>query len=127
MPMPGWWRHINKRVFNPRELRKGDRPVLTHVGRRSGEVHHTPLEAHAVDGGFLFILVYGDRSDWVRNALAAGSATLRIDGEDHALTNPRVVEGDDAWSELPPQVKRPPGWLHVNQLLRMDVAPAPSR
>ncbi len=124
MPMPSWWGHVNKRVFNPRELRRGQQPVLTHIGRRSGEVHRTPLDAHPVDGGFLFILVHGARSDWVRNALAAGEATLRFDGEDHRLIDPRVLDGDHAWSALPADVKRPPGWLNINQLLRMDLASA---
>jgi len=29
------------------------------------------------DGGYLFILVYGSKSDWVRNVLAAGHAASR--------------------------------------------------
>ncbi|MGI9610722.1 MAG: nitroreductase family deazaflavin-dependent oxidoreductase, partial [Acidimicrobiia bacterium] len=77
MPMPTWVAHINKRVFNKREIRKGKRPVITHVGRKSGTVFHTPLDAHQVEGGYVFILVYGSDSDWVRNVLAAGTATLK--------------------------------------------------
>jgi hypothetical protein len=59
MPMPRWWGQINKRVFNPRELKRSVRPVLAHVGRTSGKTYRTPLDAHPVDGGYLFILVYG--------------------------------------------------------------------
>ncbi len=45
MPMPLWFGQINKRVFNKMELKKGTRPVLTHVGRSSGTTYQTPLEA----------------------------------------------------------------------------------
>jgi len=57
MPMPKWWGHVNKRVFNPGQIKKGVSPVLTHVGRASGRTFQTPLDAHPVDGGYIFILV----------------------------------------------------------------------
>lgn len=122
MPMPRWWGQINKRVFNPRELERGVRPVLTHVGRTSGETYRTPLDAHPVDGGYLFILVYGSKSDWVRNVLAAGHARLTIDGEEIDFTTPRLVYEDEAWQALPDTVKRPPRLLRITEYLRMDFA-----
>ena len=122
MPMPRWWTRINKRVFNPMELRRGSRPVLTHVGRSSGAVYRTPLDAHPVDGGYVFILVYGSDSDWVRNVMAAGHARLAIGGEDVELTRPRLIAEDEAWRILDSQVKRPPRVLRVTEYLRMDLA-----
>lgn len=122
MPMPRWWRQINKRVFNPRELERGVRPVLTHVGRTSGETYRTPLDAHPVDGGYLFVLVYGSGSDWVRNVLAAGHARLTIEGEDIDLTTPRLVGEDEARQALADSVKPPPRLLRITEYLRMDVA-----
>jgi deazaflavin-dependent oxidoreductase (nitroreductase family) len=122
VPMPRWWTHINKRVFNPVELRRGVRPVLTHVGRSSGATYRTPLDAHPVEGGYVFILVYGSRSDWVRNALAAGSARLRIDGQDLELTAPRLISEAEAWAAIGDGVKRPPGVLNITEYLRMDLA-----
>ena len=122
MPMPKWWGHINKRIFNPRELKKGVRPVLTHVGRSSGKTFRTPLDAHSVDGGYIFILVYGSGSDWVRNILAAGNATLRVEGEDIPLVSPRIVTKDDAWRLLPPTAKRPPKLLRISEYLQMNIS-----
>jgi deazaflavin-dependent oxidoreductase (nitroreductase family) len=120
--MPRWWTHINKRVFNPLELRRVERPVLTHIGRATGRTYRTPLDAHPVDGGYVFILVYGSRSDWVRNALAAGRARLTIDGQDVELTAPRVISGEEAWQAIGEGVKRPPRVLHITEYLRMDLA-----
>jgi deazaflavin-dependent oxidoreductase (nitroreductase family) len=118
--MPRWWTHINKRVFNPLELRRGERPVLTHVGRSSGAVYRTPLDAHPVDGGYVFVLVYSSRSDWVRNTLAAGRARLTVDGRDLELTAPRLITEEEAWRAIGEGVKRPPGFLHIDEYLRMD-------
>jgi deazaflavin-dependent oxidoreductase (nitroreductase family) len=121
MPMPRWWTHVNKRVFNPAELRRGVRPVLTHVGRSSGRTYRTPLDAHPVDGGYVFVLVYGSRSDWVRNCLAAGRARLTIDGRDLELDTPRLISGAEAWQAIGDDVKRPPGLLRITEYLRMDL------
>lgn len=122
MPMPRWWGQINKRVFNPLELRRGVRPVLTHEGRSTGKTYRTPLDAHPVDGGYLFILVYGSGSDWVRNVMAAGRARLAVGGQEVELTAPRLVGEEEAWQALPRTVQRPPRFLRITEYLRMDLA-----
>lgn len=120
MPMPLWWGQINKRVFNPRALQGGKWKVLTHVGRKSGTTYRTPLDALEVDGSFLFILVYGSRSDWVRNTFAAGSATLETGDEVVELTAPRLVASEVARPLLSGSVALPPRFLGV-EYLQMDV------
>lgn len=121
MPMPLWWGQINKRLFNPRALENGKWDVITHVGRSSGRMYRTPLEAHRVDGTFVFILVYGSESDWVQNVLAGGSASLEADGETVELTSPRLLSSTVAWELLDGIAKPPPGFLNVNEFLQMDV------
>ncbi|MFE3800132.1 nitroreductase family deazaflavin-dependent oxidoreductase [Nocardia tengchongensis] len=121
MPMPRWWGHVNKRVFNPRAIAGGKWPVLTHIGRNSGATHHTPLDAFPVDGGYLFVPVYGSGSDWVRNILAAGRARLRIDGREFELTAPRIVGEDEAFGALAADANRPPRLLRIKEFLRMDL------
>jgi deazaflavin-dependent oxidoreductase (nitroreductase family) len=121
MPMPRWWGHINKRVFNPRAIASGTWPVLTHVGRTSGATYRTPLDAHPVEGGYLFVLVYGSGSDWVQNVLAADRAQLRVDGREVELAAPRLVGEDEAFQALPDEVARPPRLLRIREFLRMDL------
>ncbi|MEV0621353.1 nitroreductase family deazaflavin-dependent oxidoreductase [Nonomuraea sp. NPDC050404] len=122
MPMPKWWGHVNKRLFNPRALAGGKWPVLVHVGRASGTTYRTPLDAHPVAGGYLFILVYGSRSDWVRNVLAAGDARLMIEGREVRLAAPRLVGEEEAFLALPAEVPRPPKLLRITEFLRMDLS-----
>lgn len=122
MPMPLWWGHINKRIFNPIALRNRKWPIIRHVGRTSGREYRTPLDAHAVDDDFIFILVYGSRSDWVQNVLAAGEATLESDGVEHRLTQPRLITKEAAWKLLPADTKPPPEFLNVSEYLQMTRA-----
>jgi deazaflavin-dependent oxidoreductase (nitroreductase family) len=122
MPMPLWWGKINKRVFNPRAVRSGRWEVLTHVGRVSGRTHKTPLDAHEVDGKYLFVLVYGSGTDWVKNVLAAGGAELETGEEIVSLTDPRVVTGDDGRRLLEGVAKPPPRILAIDEFLLTDIA-----
>lgn len=122
MPLPHWLAEVNKRTFNKLELRKGSRPVITHVGRNSGKVFRTPLDAHAVEGGFVFILNYGSGSDWVRNILAADNAVLRAAGTDYELVNPRVVSKEVARQHLAADTKLPPDRMNVTEFLIMDTS-----
>lgn len=121
MPVPMWMGKVNKRVFNPREIKRGKRPVLTHVGRSSGTVYQTPLDAHEVDEGYIFIVMYGSDSDWVKNILAAGATTLTVDGDEVQLTAPRLISKDEAWQVLSADTKAPPEFLKVTEHLQMDV------
>ena len=120
MALPKWLGRINKRIFNPMELERGVRPVLTYVGRSSGETYRTPLDAHAVDGGYVFILNYGSDSDWVRNVLTAGSAQLTIEDVEIELVSPNLISKEVARQLLPEATKMPAGYLRITEYLRME-------
>jgi len=48
----------------------------------------------------VFIPNYGPRTDWLRNVMAAGTASLRIDVREIELDNPRLVRKDSVWQLL---------------------------
>jgi deazaflavin-dependent oxidoreductase (nitroreductase family) len=122
MALPRWLARINKRVFNPMEVRRGARPVLIHTGRSSGKTYRTPLDAHRLPDGYLFIPLYGPRTDWVRNVLAARAARLSIDGNEIELQSPRLVKKKDVWPMVPANNKSYPGISDESELLRMTSA-----
>ena len=122
MPLPRWLAQINKRTFNKMELKRGKRPVLTHVGRSSGKPYRTPLDAHPVEGGYIFIVNYGTlKSDWVKNILASGKADLRVGGDELELVSPRLISKDEALQRLPEGTKPPPGF--VTEFMQMETRP----
>lgn len=121
MPMPLWWGQINKRLFNPRALENGKWQVLTHQGRSSGRAYRTPLGAYEIDETYLFVLVYGSRSDWVQNVLARGSATLQDGDEIVGLAHPKLISADEARGLLDGRAGMPPRLLGIDEFLRMDI------
>lgn len=123
MALPRWLARLNRRFVNPREIRLGSRPVVTHQGRISGTVYQTPLDAHPLPDGYVFIPMYGPRTDWVRNILATGEASLTIDGREVRLEAPRLVRQQELWPLLPPGTRVPPGISGESELLRMDLCP----
>ncbi len=127
MPMPLWWGQINKRVFNPRSVRNGKWQVSRHVGRVSGNTYRTPIEAHRIDDGFIIVLVYGSRCDWVQIVLAAGTAQLEVGGDTVDLVAPEVINADQAFAQRPAGLKRPPKLLRIDEFLEMRLVDAFSR
>ena len=88
--MPRWVARLNRRVLNPLELERGRWPVLHHVGRVSGHEYRTPVGVVRLADGYAVVLVYGRRTEWLRNVLAAGECVLEIDGRHVPLTHPRI-------------------------------------
>ena len=119
MAYPRWLAKLNKRLFNPGQVRKGRYPVVTHVGRTSGRTYRTPLDAFPTETGYVLVARYGPESDWIQNVLAAGEATLRVDGIEHALGSPRLVELDQVLEALGP-AEPPRGLTTAEDFLLMD-------
>ena len=76
-----------------------------HVGRRSGRRYRTPVLPFPLPDGYLVSLPYGPNRDWVRNVLAAGGCTLRRNGRQVELANPRMLTAGDAAPLLPAPVR----------------------
>jgi deazaflavin-dependent oxidoreductase (nitroreductase family) len=103
-----WISPFTKRVVNPLTRRFAGRlawfGIVTHVGRRSGRVYHTPLNVFRHGDGYVFALTYGPDVDWVRNVRAAGGCTMRSGGRTVRLTDPQLVH--DPSGHLVPQPVR---------------------
>jgi deazaflavin-dependent oxidoreductase (nitroreductase family) len=75
--------------------------ILRHTGRTSGTAYATPVVALATADGFVIPLPFGDATQWARNLFAAGGGTIRFAGREHAITDPRILERDEAGRYLP--------------------------
>ncbi|MDO3638445.1 nitroreductase/quinone reductase family protein [Mycolicibacterium arseniciresistens] len=120
-------RTSNKYVVNPFFRRFAGRKgayaaSIRHTGRKSGRQFSTPVGADRVQGGFVIPLAYGTRVDWLRNVLAAGRATLVLDGDTHDVTAPEVIDAATALPMLPPRRRRTFERLGIAQYLLVTAA-----
>ena len=89
-------RRFNRDVGNPQQLKNAGQPgafagIIRHVGRSSGRAYETPIGATATDEGFVIALPYGPDVDWLKNVVAAGTATLVHEGATYTVDQPQVV------------------------------------
>jgi len=117
-------RAFNRRFMNPRQLKTAGAPgayagIVRHVGRRSGTVYDTPVVPYPTDGGFVVTLPYGVTSQWVKNVLAAGSATVVYEGETYGVDRPELVPIAEVVEVLPAKEWRTARLYRVELALRL--------
>ena len=76
----------------------------------------------AADDGFVIALVYGSRTNWLRNVLASGSATIVHEGHTYAVDQPEVVPMQAVASRFTAGDQRGFRLLGVDQALRLHRA-----
>ncbi len=96
--------------------------IVHHRGRRSGTPYATPvavIPTGATDT-FLIGLPWGPKTNWARNVLAAGGATVTWKGSDHEATEPRLIETKDAAALSKPLFRRVVGRFPAAIVLTRD-------
>ena len=84
------------KVTRPLALRsagteKSNTSIVRHVGRRSGRTYETPVVAVDHDDSILIALPYGDRTDWMKNVVADGKASVVNQGRTYRVDQPQVI------------------------------------
>jgi deazaflavin-dependent oxidoreductase (nitroreductase family) len=118
-------RRVNRSVTNPRVMRTAgsaqtQTSVIAHVGRKSGRVYETPVDIISTTTGLLIALPYGTRVDWLRNVVAAGSATVVTHGDRVDVERPTIVATADVAALIPRRTLRTLRLLGVNQCLHLE-------
>jgi deazaflavin-dependent oxidoreductase (nitroreductase family) len=80
--------------------------IVRHVGRRSGRTYETPVVAVEHDDGFLIALPYGDRTDWLKNVVADGAASVVIHGRTFRVDQPQVISMAEATGYFEPKEQK---------------------
>jgi deazaflavin-dependent oxidoreductase (nitroreductase family) len=124
-PVLDFIRRMNKSVSNPRVMRtagttEAETSVIEHVGRTSGRAYRTPIDVIPTATGLIVALPYGTRADWVRNVLAAGSATVVTQGERVDVGRPSFVAIADVAHMVPKRTMRMLRLFGVTQLLHLE-------
>ena len=104
--------------------------VVRHVGRTTGRPYETPVQAVATDDGFVIALPYGPNTDWLKNVLASGSATIAHEGTTQRVDRPEVVHMSVATPRFSPTDQRMHRLFRVEQCLlvrRVGLDDVPAR
>lgn len=104
--LPNIVRYFSK-VFKNRmiadiESGKSEMSIISHSGRKSGRAYRTPVEAIFLDKEVLVGLVYGRKTDWLKNVLAQGGCSIFYKLQTYTATNPVILSVDTARELLPP-------------------------
>lgn len=70
--------------------------ILEHRGRTSGRVYRTPVVVRGAGDAFLIPIPFGEATQWAKNVLAAGEATIVSGGRKVGATEPRVIDRSEA-------------------------------
>jgi deazaflavin-dependent oxidoreductase (nitroreductase family) len=89
------------------------------VGRQSGRTYQTPVVVARHHDSFLIALPYGDRTDWLKNVLAAGSAIIMADGRSYEVDRPEVIPMAKASVYFRPREQRMHRQFHVDTALQV--------
>ncbi len=116
------------RAMRPLALRSAGKAgsntsVVRHVGRRSGRAYETPVIAVQHDDSFLIALPYGKRTDWLKNVLRKGSATIVTNGHTYEVDRPEVIPMAEATAYFRPREQRMHRQFHVDSALKVYQQP----
>jgi len=93
--------------------------LLRHIGRSSGKAFETPLGIERTEDGFVIAIVYGERTHWVKNVLAAGCAEIVLEGETYPVDRPQVVPIEEANAYISKNDQRTSSLFGVAEALRL--------
>src|SRR5215469_17039736 len=112
------------RAMRPLAMRSAGREgsstaVVRHVGRRSGRTYETPVTAVRHDDSFFIALPYGQRTDWLRNVIERGSATIVAGGQVYDVDRPAVIPMAEATGFFRPREQRMQRQFGVDSALQV--------
>lgn len=91
--------------------------IVRHVGRTSGRPYETPVQAVPTAEGFVIALPYGPNTDWLKNVLVRGSATIVHEGDTYLVDRPEIVPTSVAAPLFAPKDQRTHRLFRVEQCL----------
>ncbi|HYO41754.1 MAG TPA: nitroreductase/quinone reductase family protein [Candidatus Limnocylindrales bacterium] len=115
---------LSKRFMNPMQMKTAGTPgayagIIRHRGRVSGTAYETPVGI-VVDGdAFLVALPYGSRAQWLRNVLAAGTATVVHEGRTYRVDAPELIPMAGVAGRFSTSDQGLFRWMRVDDCLRL--------
>ena len=98
---------------------KSNTSFVRHIGRGTGRTYETPVVAVEHEDDVLIALPYGDRTDWMRNVLASGHATIVSNGRTFEVDRPQVIAMTEATRYFRPKEQKLHQRFAVDTCLRL--------
>ncbi len=98
--------------------------VLRHRGRLSGHEYAIPVAVRVTPEAFVIGLPWGDRTQWVRNVIAAGGCTIRWRGTDQPTDDPELIGLTEASGAFTPTQRAVLKAAGVTRFMRLQRATA---
>jgi deazaflavin-dependent oxidoreductase (nitroreductase family) len=95
--------------------------VVRVPGRRSGRMRETPVQVRRRGDEFVISLPWGERSDWVRNVLAAGRCTIRWRGREVPATQPQIIGWEGGADAFGPAVRAVLWLIRTRTFVRLRI------
>ena len=67
----------------------------------------------------MIAIVYGSRTDWLKNVLASGAAAIVHDGDTYPVDQPEIVPMESARAYFPAKIQRTQRLVRVDRCLRV--------
>jgi deazaflavin-dependent oxidoreductase (nitroreductase family) len=113
---------FKKPMITSIESGKSDCSIIYHTGRKSGRAYRTPVEAIFLGDEVLIGLVYGRKTDWLKNVLAQEGCSVFYKLQMYTATNPVILPVDSARELLPPgNTKIPKSGAIAGEYLHLQV------
>ena len=94
-------RFTNKILIHISGKKFGHFAILSHIGRKSGELYQIPIIAEPITNGFVIALTYGKEVDWYKNVMAKGSCSLKWKNKEYSLINPEFIDQETGVMAFP--------------------------
>ena len=75
-----------------------------------------------MEDGFVIPLPYGTRVDWLQNVVAAGRATITVQGDDYNVVEPEVIDAATALPMLSRRRRRTFRPVGIEHYLKVQLA-----
>lgn len=95
--------------------------VIHHRGRTTGTEYSSPVQAYRTPTGVIVGLAYSNNPHWLRNITAGTGSTITRLGKTYTISNPRVIDADEAAHELPRPVAAMMTSIGVDTFFQCDL------
>jgi deazaflavin-dependent oxidoreductase (nitroreductase family) len=74
--------------------------LLVHTGRTSGQEYRIAVVVRPFEGGFVIPMPFGPATQWAKNVIAAGGATVLWNGRTYRVIDPQLIDSATAGATM---------------------------